>query len=237
MNTVNKRSLSDSSTYVPEKVVERRNVANTFNGWNFFQKLKLQEPTFKELVIVYRHKYKDPLQMAHHAVQNKHRSVAMQAEKYSQGRSAKKTSRIVQLRRTFEELTKKEELRPPRRICIKSFSNIPRADLEVIFPEKSLHMNPIDVVQLWMVAITALVAGILQAFSSVDEADSSSYFVPAFSLLVAAVSLAIKIYFQFNTKRTIYSQNVTNTLYHRTLDNQHGLIANLIDTTEVLRVV
>lgn len=50
-----------------------------------------------------------------------------------------------------------------RNIVIKSFSNIPLADLEMIFPEKKVYIKPFVLIQL----IVTIVLACISVFSTV----------------------------------------------------------------------
>lgn len=63
----------------------------------------------------------------------------------------------------LQELTPLEQDLRKRNICIKRLFNIPMADMEIIFPDRKLHLQPITIVQL----VVNLIAGIVAAYMMV----------------------------------------------------------------------
>lgn len=64
-----------------------------------------------------------------------------------------------------EELTPLEQDLRKRNICIKRLFNIPMADMEIIFPDRKLHLQPITIVQL----VVNLIAGVVAAYMMVAK--------------------------------------------------------------------
>lgn len=64
-----------------------------------------------------------------------------------------------------QQLTPLEQDLRKRNICIKRLFNIPMADLEIIFPDRKLHLQPITIVQL----VINLVAGVVAAYMMVAK--------------------------------------------------------------------
>lgn len=63
------------------------------------------------------------------------------------------------------QLTPLEQDLRKRNICIKRLFNIPMADLEIIFPDRKLHLQPITIVQL----VVNMVAGMIAAYMMVAK--------------------------------------------------------------------
>ncbi len=148
---------------------------------SLFQRTAIQEPTFEELVILFR----------------------------------------------FATLAATSE--PGERdwsIHIKTFRDIPMADLEVVFPEKHISMKPLDLAKLLITG--AIGVGVA----------SAKLLVAAINPLLAAVALttvagyASRIFFGFKASKDRYNHLVTNSLYHKSLDNDLGVIFYLMDALE-----
>ncbi len=148
---------------------------------SLFQRTAIQEPTFEELVILFR--FATPA--------------------------------------TVNEATDKDWS-----IHIKTFRDIPMADLEVVFPEKHISMKPLDLAKLTITA--AIGVGVA----------SAKLVVAAINPLLAAVALttvagyASRVFFGFKASKDRYNHLVTNSLYHKSLDNDLGVIFYLMDSLE-----
>ncbi len=69
------------------------------------------------------------------------------------------------------ELTPLEQDLRKRNICIKRLFNIPMADLEMIFPDRKLHLQPITIVQL----VFNMVAGLVAAYMMVAKVTAGGH--------------------------------------------------------------
>ncbi len=118
---------------------------------------------------------------------------------------------------------------PPKElgIHIKQFRDIPMADLEVIYPEKHLSMKPLDLVKLGITLVSGIViAGWKLVFSAVL---SPILLIVALSTIVG---YGMKVFFGWQNSKNRYEQLVTNSLYHKSLDNDLGVIFYLMDSLE-----
>ncbi|KAL6765110.1 hypothetical protein V8C86DRAFT_2461422 [Haematococcus lacustris] len=92
--------------------------------------LKIQEPTFKEVVVLYR----------------------------ASGQGRKAGSKVaVRARSTSERL---KDILARRNIHIKAFHDIPMADLETIMPDKKVYLKMMSIISLVVQALAAFVAAI-----------------------------------------------------------------------------
>ncbi len=149
---------------------------------SLFHKTLIQEPTFKELVILYR---------------------AAAADGPNQAPAAK-----------------------DRTIHIKAFRDIPMADLEVIFPEKKISMQPLDLTKLVITAVIGLGMVAAKVLTSVLNP------VLALAALASIGGYAAKVFMGFKVSRDRYEHLVTNSLYHKNQDNDLGVIFYLLDSLE-----
>ena len=145
-----------------------------------FQRTAIQEPTFEELVILFR--FATPA--------------------------------------TANQTTDKDWS-----IHIKTFRDIPMADLEVVFPEKRISMKPLDLAKL---LITGAI-GLSVAFAKLIVAINP---VLAIVGLTTVAGYASRIFFGFKASKDRYNHLVTNSLYHKSLDNDMGVIFYLMDSLE-----
>ena len=118
---------------------------------------------------------------------------------------------------------KNAEAPQPRRLQIKVFRDIPLADSEIVFPENTPRMRTLDAVLLTVTAIAAAPA-VIRAISGGGSAS-----------LVAAVVLCIyvsKVVGQYLRARSMRLARMTKELYHKTRDNDLGVLQYLVDASE-----
>jgi hypothetical protein len=113
-----------------------------------------------------------------------------------------------------------------RAIHIKTFVDIPMADLEVVFPEKRLSMKPVDLIKVAMTAVTGLV---VVAIKLIMSALNPLLMIVLLSSLVAYAGRAIVGY---RTSRARYQHLVTDALYTKSRDNGLGVLLFLVDCME-----
>lgn len=114
-----------------------------------------------------------------------------------------------------------------RAIYIKTFRDIPMADLEVIFPEKKLSMNVVDRIK---VAGTAVGGVAIVGFKFLLAAALSPVM-----LLTMAGGLAGycgKTFLGYKRSKDRYQSLLTQSLYHKSMDNDKGVLFYLIDSLE-----
>ncbi len=110
-----------------------------------------------------------------------------------------------------------------RRLHIKIFRDIPLADSEIVFPENTPQMRTLDAVLL---TITALVAA--PAVIRAAQGGGRAALVLA-AVLVAYVS---KVVGQYLRARKLRMARMTQELYHKTRDNDVGVLQYLVDAGE-----
>ena len=113
-----------------------------------------------------------------------------------------------------------------RAIHIKTFVDIPMADLEVVFPEKRLSMKPVDLIKVAVTAVTGLV---VVAIKLIMSALNPLLMIVLLSSLVAYAGRAIVGY---RTSRARYQHLVTDALYTKSRDNGLGVLLFLVDCME-----
>ena len=113
-----------------------------------------------------------------------------------------------------------------RSIQIRTFRDIPMADLEVVFPEKRLSMKPVDLIKVVATAVSGTAVIVAKLVISV--------FSPWLLFLVLG-SLGVyagRTIAGFKASRDRYRHLVTNALFAKSLDNGLGVILFLVDCME-----
>jgi hypothetical protein len=165
-----------------DRYVERITLRNHGVGpLSLFQRTAIQEPTFGELVILFR--FATPA--------------------------------------TVKDATDNDWS-----IHIKTFRDIPMADLEVVFPEKHISMKPLDLAKLLITGAIGL--GVASAKLLVSAINP----ILAAAALTTVAGYASRIFFGFKASKDRYNHLVTNSLYHKSLDNDLGVIFYLMDSLE-----
>eukprot|EP00198_Chlamydomonas_reinhardtii_P011487 XP_001700824.1 predicted protein [Chlamydomonas reinhardtii] len=121
------------STHAARKVVERKTLRlHMPTAWavikNFHKKLKLQEPAFKEVVVLYRA-----------SVDHK-----------------KKAHKLPAIQRPVDQ--RQREILQRRNIHMKCFHDIPMADIDVIFADKKVYLKMLTIIQMVVTVVGGLVA-------------------------------------------------------------------------------
>jgi hypothetical protein len=115
---------------------------------------------------------------------------------------------------------------PPERevdhtIYIKMFSNIPLADMEVVFPEINIRMKPIDRFLLVILCLSGLSVGL--------SSTNQNTFIILISMIIG---IGIKTILRFINLRRKYLLQMSQDIYRKNLDNYIGVIQYLIDNIE-----
>ena len=115
----------------------------------------------------------------------------------------------------------------PDHIYLKLFKNIPRADLEMLFPNTIPEMKLLDKIKV----AAPLVSGTGATVIKIVGAAAISMFA---ALLIAAgfIGYAVKSFFGFLRIREKYQGTLVSNLYFNSLDNNAGVIHHLIDQAE-----
>ncbi|MBT4864328.1 MAG: DUF3754 domain-containing protein [Planctomycetaceae bacterium] len=170
-----------------DRYVERINLRSTgVSLRSLFNRTLMQEPTFKELVILFR--FATP------------------------------------------PTTEAEEEAPPedhRKVFVKAFRDIPMADLEVVFPAKRISMELVDRIKLIVIGGVGVV---MVLFKLIFTAALNPLLLLA--TLFSVGGYAGKIFVGFKAARDRYHNLVTQSLYHKNLDNDLGVIFYVVDALE-----
>lgn len=162
-----------------QRFIERISLRNCrINPWSLLRKTTLQEPTFEELVILFRFATPD-------------------------------------------------DEPKDRAIYIKTFRDIPMADLEVIFPAKRISMRPMDLLKLTIVGFAGFVLVLFKLLTAVVLNP-----IVALAAIGSAAGYVSKIYFGYQASKKRYNQLVADSLYNKTMNNDLGVLLYLVDSLE-----
>lgn len=149
----------------------------------------------------------------------------------------------------FEKQNKNIAGFEPGSTIVKLFQNIPKADLEMLFPNSKVRMRPIDkaiigasaVVGGTVVLITKLGAsfillGALLAFwlgLSSKSVEMTQQHVITFGLGIAVFTgFIFKEWSKFKNRKIKFMKALSDNLYFKNLDNNAGVFHTLIDAAE-----
>lgn len=135
----------------------------------------------------------------------------------------------------------------PGKTYIYLYKTIPKADIEVLFPNVQIRMNLKDRLMLILPAIGAALAmlvkvapalvavGILlYAFVTQEEAASfdTKALISCATILAVFAGFGFKQYVKYKNKRISFLKSVTDTLFFKGLDTNAGVLNMLIDSAE-----
>lgn len=137
----------------------------------------------------------------------------------------------------------------PGSVILKLFKNVPKADLEMLFPNTAVRMRLIDKLMIGVPAVvsggivistklgaTLVLLGSLFGFwlglhSNPVELDKAAL-VALFAGLGAVGSYLWKQFNNFKNRKLRFVQSLTQNLYFKNLDNNAGVFHRLIDNAE-----
>ncbi len=134
-------------------------------------------------------------------------------------------------------------------VVLKLFKNVPRADLEMLFPNTTAHMKTLDKL---MIAIPAaisggvvlftklgatllLVGGFISFWLGLSDREVTIDQGALIALGAGLASLGAVLWREFNkfkNRKLAFMKALTENLYFRNLDNNQGVLARLIDAAE-----
>ena len=137
----------------------------------------------------------------------------------------------------------------PGSVVLKLFQNVPKADLEMLFPNTKIRMRNSDKL---MIGVPALISGVVMAATKLgatfvllgalfgywlglNETQVTLNKASVFALLASLAAVAGYIWKQissFKTRKVRFNQALTENLYFKNLDNNQGVFHRLIDDAE-----
>lgn len=130
--------------------------------------------------------------------------------------------------------------RARRNVHVKRFADVPMADAEMIFPDKTIWLKPILLIQLF----AAIIGGFVAAWAALKpssssgggggaEEDPAAKAKRSLSVAVAALSLvggrAAQVYSQAQAARQAVQDAITRRLYDTTVDSQESDVLFLLE--------
>jgi len=114
-------------------------------------------------------------------------------------------------------------------IFAKAMRGVPLADLELVFPEKHIHMKPFDLIMMVSGLCTAAIALVSQVFNAQSSGggDLSSIVV------TAAVAAVMKTFSSYSANMNYYNSVVQAGLNARTMGNNRCAFTYLVDAVKV----
>ncbi len=132
--------------------------------------------------------------------------------------------RVPFLKKIVEKVMgKKEDEGRDWTIFIKMFKNIPLADSDIVFPEKKVRMKSFDVAMLSLVGFVGVIA-LIEGMRSGGKA--------LIAVVAILASYAVKVVLGYFRARAKYMARMTKELYHKSLDNDLGVLQYLVDALE-----
>lgn len=137
----------------------------------------------------------------------------------------------------------------PGKTYVYMYKSIPKADIEVLFPNVQIGMNFKDKLMLGLPAIGAglamipkiiptviIVFGLVMTLvfgkKAVDEQDLMQGAIAGLSLLAVIGGFLFKQYVKYKNKRIEFLKSVTDTLFFKNLDCNAGVFNMLVDAAE-----
>lgn len=136
----------------------------------------------------------------------------------------------------------KQQRFDPGTTILKLFKNIPRADLEILFPNCNLQMRPIDKVFFGVPAVVGGIPVLLKLAPLVfalavllgfrnEQIDTASL-VAGLTGLAVLGSYLFRQWGKFKNRRMLFIKELSENLYFRNLDNNEGVLTRLVDEAE-----
>jgi hypothetical protein len=142
----------------------------------------------------------------------------------------------------------------PGSVIVKLFQNVPRPDLEMIFPNVRVRMRLIDKL---LIGVPAVVSGIIVIATKlvsvlgiivsviafwlglrdhVDDIDSARWVAAGLSLFAVGGYVTRQVN-NFKNRKIRFMKALSENLYYRNLDNDAGVFHHLLDAAEEAEVI
>ncbi|MCK5877663.1 MAG: DUF3754 domain-containing protein [Candidatus Marithrix sp.] len=116
-------------------------------------------------------------------------------------------------------------------IFLKLFKNIPRSDLEMLFPNRNINLRLLDKIRLAITGGAGTLLGIISTLGKIATIVvlSPMSIIIAFGGLIGVIFRQIMNIF---TQRNKYTMVLSQNLYFHNMDNNLGVISYLVDNAE-----
>ncbi|HDN26758.1 MAG TPA: DUF3754 domain-containing protein [Thioploca sp.] len=113
-------------------------------------------------------------------------------------------------------------------VFLKLFKNIPRTDLEMLFPNQNVQLKLFDKIKLAVTGGGGTIGGVISVFLKAASANIFMFVGAVFGLVGIIFRQIMSIF----TQRTKYMMTLSRNLYFHNLDNNFGVMNYLIDMAE-----
>jgi len=114
-------------------------------------------------------------------------------------------------------------------IFAKAMRGVPLADLELVFPEKHIHMKPFDLIMIVSGLCTAAIALVSQLFNASTSGSSGDL---SSLVVTAAIAAVMKAFSSYSANMTYYNSVVQAGLNARTMGNNRCAFTYLVDAVK-----
>jgi hypothetical protein len=155
----------------------------------------------------------------------------------------------LRLNEQLDEKRKSTFALEPGSVSLKLFKNVPRADIEMLFPNTEIRMRTIDKILIGVPALVSggivvttklggslvLIGSLLGFWLGLHQAEvdlDSTALLALLAGLGALGSYLFKQFSNFKNRKLRFIQSLTKNLYFKNLDNNAGVFHHLIDDAE-----
>jgi hypothetical protein len=114
-------------------------------------------------------------------------------------------------------------------IFLKLFKNVPRLDIEVLFPNQQVRLKLFDKIRLAVTGGGGTIGGIVATVTKLAVTLNPMAIAVAFAGLAAIIARQVMGFFNLHTK---YLMQLSRNLYFHNLDNNLGVVGHLVDAAE-----
>ena len=115
-------------------------------------------------------------------------------------------------------------------IFIKLFKNLPRTDLEMLYPNQNVRLKLFDKIKLGVTGGGGLIAGLFSVITKVAIAATNP--IALIGAFFGFIGVIVRQVMNIFNQRTKYMMTLSKNLYFHNLDNNMGVMNYLIDTAE-----
>jgi len=172
----------------------------------FFKKNKIETPIYKRLFLFIKFKTENE----------------RVKELVAEGETEKKARKLVRKsRKNLPEEFSEEH------IFLKLFKNLPRSDLAMLFPNQQVRLKLFDKIRLAVTGGGGTIFGIIKIITAAVINP-----IALIASVIGLIGIIVRQIIGIFTQRTKYMMTLSRNLYFHTLDNNFGVINNLVDVAE-----
>jgi len=199
----------------------------------FLSKKPIEIPIYKRMFLLMKFRTEDELvqERAEIWLQEQENQIKEKGQEPLDG------EKKVKFKTKFEKQAKKQiqtsrqnlpEDLTEEHVFLKLFKNIPRTDLEMLFPNQNVRLKLIDKIRLGLTGGGGTLFGIIKIGSTVITLNPFAII----GALVGFIAIIFRQIMGIFTQRTKYMMTLSRNLYFHNLDNNFGVMNFLIDMAE-----